>query len=191
MVQPVFLGGSHSLWSACAVSWVWSTLFPSFHSVSPHWESSVGLSLIHTCCSYGSHLFVCPTRTLARKQTSKQDQKNKMKQTKKTTSPGFIQKMYINQSVCEYLKGFVCKATAVLLKPQRQHWEFMVRLQICNHRIFFMEIYFMLLGLYFFRGLRNSGCVLYAQLSSFITESIIVISLEILTVHRIGMFLCG
>lgn len=115
MVQAVFLGGSRSLRSACAVSWVWSMLFPSFHSVSPHRESSVGLSLIHTCCSYGSHLFVCPAWTLARKQTSKQEQKPKWN--KQKTSPGFIQKMYINHSVCEFLKGFVCTATAVLLKP--------------------------------------------------------------------------
>lgn len=116
MVQAVFLGGSRSLRSACAVSWVWSMLFPSFHSVSPHRESSVGLSLIHTCCSYGSHLFCLSSLNplLENKQANKNKNQN---ETNKKTSPGFIQKMYINQSVCEFLKGFVCTATAVLLKP--------------------------------------------------------------------------
>lgn len=83
MVQAVFLGGSRSLRSACAVSWVWSMLFPSFHSVSPHRESSVGLSLIHTCCSYGSHLFVCPAWTPCSKTNKQTRTKTKTKQTKK------------------------------------------------------------------------------------------------------------
>jgi hypothetical protein len=51
---------------------------------------------------------------------------------------------------CLWTSQGLCAEVPSCWNPKLQHGKFIVRLQIRNHGIFFMEIYFMLLGLYYF-----------------------------------------